>query len=123
MKLKEIFKNRKIITVLVVVIVLIITGAWYYYSVTSSYEIKLIKNEEYTLWIGFQQYKFSLIGTYGYYSGQQMFDLKVTSGNSTETRCIGTLSQNVGNTYKFLDLEVYKKEALVDGIRIVVRKW
>jgi len=137
MKLKEIFKNRKIITILVIVIVLSLTGVWYYHSVTTSYELKLIKNEEYILWIGFQQYTFKFgegkfydpsLPDVGWYTIDNC--LTVSCGNSTETKFLGwTLEYAVGS--KILDLEILEAESTsiktatgyVEGLRIVVRKW
>jgi hypothetical protein len=115
--------GRKKIALVLLVIVSCAIVAWYFYSMNSSYEMKLVKGEEYTMFIGFQQYRFLLIGLSHWQSGEQFVQLTVTSGNNTATREIGRPSSAVGNTYKFLDLEVNIKEKLVDGLRIVVRKW
>lgn len=115
--------GRKRIALIVIVVISCGIAAWYFYSLTSSYEMKLLKGEEYTIYIGFQQYKFLLKNTGTRSYGEWHVALTVTTGNDTETRAIGRPSLAVGDTYKFLDLEVYIKENLVDGLRIVVRKW
>lgn len=115
--------GRKKIALIVLVVISCVIIAWYFYSLNTSYEIKILKGEEYSMFIGFQQYKFLLKNAGVREHGEWHVMLTVTSGNDTETRGIGRPSLAVGNTYKFLDLEVYIKEDLVDGLRIVVRKW
>ena len=115
--------SRKKIALILLVIISFAIVAWYFYSLNSSYEIKLVQGEEYTMFIGFQQYKFLLKGLSHWQYGEQLVTLTVTSGNDTVTREIGRPSLAVGKTYKFLDLEVNVKEDLVDGLRVVLRKW
>jgi len=119
MKLREIFKSRKVTAIIVIVIALSLIGVGYYHSVTTAYEIKLITGEMYVLRIGWQPY---ILEHSVFYGSKQAF-LTITSGIYSETRNIGFLTASVGKTFKFLDLEVYIEEALVDGIRIIVRKW